>query len=97
MPNGDWTPPRPIQPAPLCSYGREIGLPDHANGPCDYDPDEVQARINAAVAAERTQWIKAAEAALEILDELPLWWNTGFACGLLRNQMQRVKEGPNVI
>lgn len=44
-----------------------------------------------AVAAERERWMKAATAALDILDALPAWSNAGYACQLLREAL-----GPNV-
>ena len=37
-----------------------------------------------AVRAERERWMKAAVAALDILDALPAWSNAGHACQLLR-------------
>ena len=46
---------------------------------------------DALVAAERERWLKAAAAALELLDDLPVWSNAGHACQLLREAL-----GPNV-
>ena len=39
----------------------------------------------AAVAAERERWMKAATAALEVLDDLPAWSNAAHTCKLLRD------------
>ena len=41
--------------------------------------------------AERERWLKAAAAALEVLDDLPAWSNAAHACKLLRDAL-----GPNV-
>ena len=40
--------------------------------------------VAAAEAAERERWVKAATAALDVLDDLPTWSNSGYACNLLR-------------
>ena len=45
---------------------------------------------DALVAAGRERWMKAATAALEVLDDLPAWSNAAHACQLLREVM-----GPN--
>lgn len=39
------------------------------------------------VAADRGRWIKAANAALELLDDMPVWGNAGYACNLLREAL----------
>ena len=37
----------------LCLYGKELGLPEHAcRSGCDYDPEEIKARIKAPVPAK---------------------------------------------
>ena len=46
---------------------------------------------DALMAAERERWLKAATAALELLDDLPVWSNAAHACKLLRDAL-----GPNV-
>lgn len=51
---------------------------------------DAQNDVAIAVAAERERWLKAAEAALEILDDLPEWSNAAHACQLLRECV-----GPN--
>jgi len=60
-----------------------------------YTQDELYRSVRAArqiaIEQERERWLKAAAAALEILDELPTWQNVGHACKLLRECV-----GPNV-
>ena len=47
--------------------------------------------FDAGVSAERERWMKAATAALDVLDDLPTWSNAGHACNLLREALR-----PNV-
>ena len=47
--------------------------------------------FDSGVSAERERWLKAAAAALEVIDDLPAWSNGAHACQLLREAL-----GPNV-
>jgi hypothetical protein len=59
-----------------------------ANEPWESARRKILALMANQITAQQVEpvaWLKAAEAALEIMDELPVWQNAGYACQLLRD------------